>query len=105
MRVEWTPLALGRVEAIARYIARGNPAAAVGWVNDLFDAVERLGDFPERGRMVPEVGVRRIREMIFGAYRVIYSVGDRVVILTVRRGSQLLRPSELDDALKAPSAD
>jgi hypothetical protein len=36
---------------------------------------------------------------------VIYSVGDGVVILTVRRGSQLLRPSELDDALKVPSAD
>ncbi len=54
--------------------------------------------------MVPEVGISRIREMIFGAYRVIYSVGDRVVILTVRRGSQLLRPSELDAALKGPSA-
>ena len=59
--------------------------------------VELLGDFPESGRVVPEVGVRRIRELIFGAYRVIYSVKDKVEILTVRRGSQLLDVSEIDD--------
>ena len=66
-------------------------------MNKLFDSVERLVDFPESGRVVPEVGVRRIREVIFGAYRVIYSVKDKVEILTVRRGSQLLGVSEVDD--------
>ena len=66
-------------------------------MNELFDSVERLVDFPESGRVVPEVGVRRIREVIFGAYRVIYSVKEKVEILTVRRGSQLLDVSEIDD--------
>ncbi|MCP5316276.1 MAG: type II toxin-antitoxin system RelE/ParE family toxin [Chromatiaceae bacterium] len=97
MKVEWSPLALDRVSEIARYIAKDNPDAAERWVNDLFDAVERLVDFPESGRIVPEVGVRRIREVIFGAYRVIYSVKDKVEILTVRRGSRLLDVSEIDD--------
>lgn len=97
MKVEWSPLALDRVTDIARYIAKDNPGAAERWVNELFDAVERLGDFPESGRVVPEVGVRRIRELIFGAYRVIYSVKDKVEILTVRRGSQLLDMSEIGD--------
>ena len=60
-------------------------------------SVERLGDFPEIGRVVPEVGVRRIRELIFGAYRIIYRVKDTVEILTVRRGSQLLDVREVDD--------
>lgn len=59
--------------------------------------VNRLADFPDSGRVVPEVGIRRIRELIFGAYRVIYSVKDKVGILTVRRGSQLLQLSEIDD--------
>jgi plasmid stabilization system protein ParE len=59
--------------------------------------VERLADFPESGRIVPEVGSRRIRELIFGAYRVIYSVKRQVDILTIRRSSQLLRLSELSD--------
>ena len=97
MKVECSPLALDRVTDIAGYIAKANPAAAERWVNELFDAVERLEDFPESGRVVPEVGVRRIRELIFGAYRVIYNVKDKVEILTVRRGSQLLDVSEIDD--------
>lgn len=97
MRVEWSPLALDRVSDIARYIAKDNPDAAIRWVNELFEAVERLADFPESGRVVPEVGVRRIRELIFGAYRVIYSVSSMVEGLTVRRGSQLVQLSEIDD--------
>ena len=97
MKVEWSPLALDRVSEIARYIAKDNPAAAERWVNELFDSVERLADYPQSGRVVPEVGVQRIREVIFGAYRVLYSVKDKVEILTVRRGSQLLDVSEIDD--------
>ena len=97
MRIEWSPLALQRVEEIAQHIAQDNPDAAVRWVAGLFDTVERLSDFPQSGRVVPEVGVHRIREVIFGAYRVIYTVRDQVEILTVRHGSQMLRDSEIDD--------
>lgn len=79
MKVEWSPLALDRVSVIARYIAEDNPGGAERWVNELFDSVERLADFPESGRVVPEVGVRRIREVIFGAYRVIYSVKESLI--------------------------
>lgn len=96
MKIVWSPLALERVEDIARYIAEDKPEAAVQWVEDLFATVARLADFPESGRMVPEVGSRRIREVIFGAYRVIYSVKNQIDILTVRRSSQLLRMSEID---------
>ena len=97
MKIVWSPLALERIEDIAQYISEDNPQAAAQWVEDLFAAVERLTEFPESGRVVPEVKSRRIREVIFGTYRVIYSLRDRVEILTVRRSSQLLRLSELDD--------
>lgn len=100
MRIVWSPLALERVEDIAQYIAEDKPSAAVEWVEGIFDTVERLSDFPESGRIVPEVGGRRIREVIFGAYRIIYSVRDQIDILTVRRSSQLLRISELADEEK-----
>ena len=96
MKVEWSTLALDRVSDIARFVARDNPAAAERWINELFDAVERLAEFPESGRIVPEVGVQRIRELIFGAYRVIYSVRGKVEILTVRRGSQMLDKREFE---------
>ncbi len=95
MKIVWSPLALERVGDIAEYIAQDNPAAAAQWVDELFATVERLADFPESGRIVPEVGARRIREVIFGTYRVIYSIKEQVEILTVRRSNQLLRESEL----------
>ena len=74
-----------------------NPKAAVDWADELFSVVGRLVEFPESGRIVPEVGARRIREVIVGQYRVIYSVKERIDVLTVRRCSQLLRPYEIHD--------
>ncbi|MFN3712252.1 MAG: type II toxin-antitoxin system RelE/ParE family toxin [Alcanivoracaceae bacterium] len=88
---------IGAFGRYSQYIASDKPAAAVKWVEDLFAAVERLADFPESGRMVAEVGSRRIREVVFRTYRVIYSVKDEIDILTVRRSSQLLRMPELDE--------
>ena len=58
-------------------------------------AVERLVDFPESGRMVPELATRDVRELIFGAYRVFYRVGAAVEVLSVRHGSRLIRSAEI----------
>lgn len=90
MRVEWSDRALDRIDEIADHIALDRPAAAERWVIELFDTVERLAPFPESGRKVPEVADGNVREIIFGAYRVIYQIGNSVEVLTVRRGSQLL---------------
>ena len=97
MKIIWSPLALERIEEIALCIAEDKPGAAIDWVEGVFDAVERLADFPESGRIVPELGACRIREVVFGAYRIVYSVKDQIDILTVRRSNQLLRTSELND--------
>lgn len=97
MKIVWSPLALDRVEEITEFIANDSPSAALNWAEGLFAVVERLIDFPESGRVVPEVGSRRIREVIYGNYRVIYSIKERVDILTVRRSSQLLSVDEFDE--------
>lgn len=97
MKIRWSPLALDRVDEIAARIAQDDPDAAVRWVEGLFNTVQRLGRYPESGRIVPEVGVARIREVIFGAYRVIYSLTREIEVLTVRRGSQLLRVDDVCD--------
>lgn len=97
MQVVWTDPALERVEEIAVYIALDNPSAADRWTTELFDAAERLADFPDSGRMVPEVGTRHVRELIFGAYRIFYRVGSAVEILSVRHGSQMIRMDEVNE--------
>jgi plasmid stabilization system protein ParE len=53
--------------------------------------------FPQSGRVVPEVGARTVRELIYGAYRVFYRVGSAVEILSVRHDSQLVRPEEVNE--------
>lgn len=45
--------------------------------------------------MVPELGAREIRELVFGAYRVFYRVGSSMDVMSVRHGSQLLRAEEV----------
>jgi plasmid stabilization system protein ParE len=95
MQVVWTDPALERVEQIAVYIAGDDPDAAVRWTVELFAAVARLADFPESGRIVPELGKREVRELIFGAYRVFYRIGPSVQVLSVRHGSQLIRSDEV----------
>lgn len=98
MNPKWSPLALERVNDIAGYIALDKPIAAENWVLELFKRVERLPKHPRSGRKVPEIGIDRIREIMHGAYRVIYAINDEeelIEILTVRRGSEMLRKDEI----------
>lgn len=95
MKIVWSPLALDRVEEIAHYIARNNRAAAARWLVDIFDFVDRLQQFPESGRMVPEFGLPHVREVIFRRHRVVYRIESQIDILTVRHGRQLLTWTDL----------
>ena len=89
--MNWSPLAISRLSEAAKYIALDSPVAAERWVKKVFDQVEKLSEFPGRGRMVPEVGHKTIREIIMGNYRIIYSLRDREVsILTLRHVKQVL---------------
>jgi len=97
VRITWTDLALDRVEATALHIAADDPAAALLWTDELFAAAARLADFPESGRLVPELQGRGVRELIYGAYRVFYRIDVAIVILTVRHASQLIREDEVDE--------
>jgi plasmid stabilization system protein ParE len=97
MTITWSPFAIERVSEIASYIAQDNPHAAEAWVEQIFEAVERLAEFPESGRMVPGIADPSFREIISGNYRVIHHVGGmEVQILTVRHGKQILPTEDLD---------
>ena len=53
-RIVWSPQSLRDIEAIRAYIAEDSPRYADLTVRRIVAAVERLTDFPESGRMVPE---------------------------------------------------
>jgi plasmid stabilization system protein ParE len=96
MKILWSPLAAERVSEIAEYIAEDNPSFAERWVENVFQKIEELKVFPERGRFVPELNNNTVRELIYGNYRIIYRLeGKRLSVLTVRHGKQMLPLEEI----------
>lgn len=50
--------------------------------------------------MVPELAREDIRELIEDNYRIVYQVlDDRIVVLTVFEGHQLLKEGKLEDTI------
>ena len=96
MKIIWSPLAIERTTEITEYIAQDNPVAAIKWVDTLFEKVSLLKSLPETGCIVPETHRDDIRELIYGNYRIIYSVDKkRICVLTVRHSRQILPTEEI----------
>jgi toxin ParE1/3/4 len=96
LKVRWSPQARERAYEEARYIALDKPAAASTWLDGLFDSTARLENFPESGRIVPELGRSQYREIIFKGHRVIYLLRpESVSIITVQRAERRLRIADL----------
>ncbi len=95
MNLVWSPLALEKLGDAAEFIALDNPEAAKNWVNEIFDKTDLLRTVPEMGRIVPEIPQKQFREILFGHYRIIYSLGLEIRILTVRNCRQILTESDV----------
>ena len=96
MRVHWTDTALGHLGAIYAYIARDSAEYAKRMVDRLTRRSEQIGGFPLSGRRVPEYDVDHIREVIEGAYRVIYLVSQEQVdvLAVIHAATDALRRGE-----------
>jgi toxin ParE1/3/4 len=98
VKIRWSVLAIERVAEIAEYIQRDNPMAAEKWVESVFQVVGQLAQFPESGRIIPEIKQSHFREIIHGHYRVIYRLEEKQIsILTIRHGKQILPVDEIMD--------
>ena len=96
MKIIWSPLAVDRASEIAGYIAKDKSLAAEKWINNVFAKVEQLKNFPEIGRIVPEISDSDFRELIYKNYRVIYRIDKKQIsILTIRHGKQILPVDEI----------
>ena len=96
VEVRWTLQASQDLNSIVDFIARDSSQYARLFVVDIFQAVERIGEFPESGRMVPELRDPVVREIILGNYRLVYRLREkRVELLTIYHGARLLDPSKL----------
>ena len=86
-RVYWAGIAEDDLKNIISYIAEESPTNARKSFNDIKEKSSSLGQFPERGRIVPELqdqGIFLYRELIVAPWRILYRISDnKVYILSV----------------------
>jgi addiction module RelE/StbE family toxin len=87
----WSPQAIEDIQAIAEYIARDSTVYADATVERIFQAPERLIQFPKLGRIVPERNNESVREIFVFQYRLIYEIfASEIHILTVVHGKRII---------------
>ena len=60
-------------------------------MREIVETVLRLADFPESGRVVPQFGLARLREIIHPPFRIVYRLDEaRVRVVRVWRSERLM---------------
>ena len=96
MKVAWSFVALGNLIETNKYISSENPEAARKVINDIYDTGNKIKEFPEKGRIVPEIRRKNIREVFCLEYRIIYRIESRrIFILTIRHMKQELKKNDI----------
>ena len=89
--LRWSPEAVEDIEAIASYIERDSLWYAQVVVCKISAVAETIPDFPDIGRIVPEIGSPTIRERFVYSYRLIYRIeANSILVAAVIHGSRLL---------------
>ena len=89
MRVRFTPTGRAQFLAAIAYIRRENPTAAARFRQRAEQALRRLEQFPESGRVVPEFPDLPYREVIVSPYRFFYRIQEATVwVVAVWHGAQ-----------------
>ena len=94
--ITFSASALDDLESIhARYKGQLVPDVGDRLLGEIVSQVERLADFPESGRIVPEFGISNLREIIYSPYRIIYRFdGKKIRIVRVWRSERMLKMPE-----------
>lgn len=81
-KIIWAPSALNDIESIAKYIERDSVDQAALFVTRIIEMTDRLEKFPESERIIPEIKIKNCREIIYGAYRLMYRINKDEIWIT-----------------------
>ncbi|RLA38590.1 MAG: type II toxin-antitoxin system RelE/ParE family toxin [Gammaproteobacteria bacterium] len=77
------------------YEAEGVPQVGKDFLEAILKHIETLADNPNIGRVVPEFGEERIRELIHSPFRIVYlREQDSIHVIRVWRSERLLKLPE-----------
>jgi len=87
--VIWSIPARNDLKQIYDYIAKDSKYYATNVVENIVSKAENLNEFPEIGRIVPEISDEKVRELFIYSYRLIYEVViNDVQILAIIHGKR-----------------
>ncbi len=97
VEVSFTEQALSDINDIAEYIGHDSTHYASLQVEKFFNKTDVLANFPLIGRIVPELNMKSVRELIEGNYRIIYKVVNKnnIHILTIYHSRRLLKRADV----------
>lgn len=98
VKLVWTELSTEDLKEIFDYIAKYSVRYASITVNKIYNRAQDIIDNPYVGRMVPEINIKVIREVISGNYRIVYKIINefQVDILRVYHSARLLKDDRLE---------
>ncbi len=80
-KVVWSPEAIEDLQSVAEYIERDSEFYARAVVIKILDVSQGINHFPLRGRIVPEIEDKKIRELFVYSYRVIYQIKESQILI------------------------
>jgi toxin ParE1/3/4 len=88
--ISWTERAQADLAAIRAFVEIDSPYYASVVVRRLVHVIDRLQDFPQSGRKVPEYTDPAIREVVLRPYRIVYRIvsEEAIHVLTVHHGAR-----------------
>lgn len=96
MDVHWTETAMVHLDSIYAYIAADSERYALRTVDRITRRSMQIAEQPFSGRMVPEISLEKIREVIEGPYRILYQIKqDQIDIIAVFHGARRFPWSEV----------
>jgi len=92
-KITFAASAVKDLEEIRKWYAEQQvPDVGEQLLEEVVSQVERLADFPQSGRLVPEFGGAHLREIIHPPFRIVYRLDEiRVRIVRVWRSERLLK--------------
>jgi len=98
VKLVWTELSTEDLKEIFDYIAKDSVRYASITVNKIYNRAQDIIDNPYVGRIVPEINIKVVREVISGNYRIVYKIINefQVDILRVYHSARLLKADRLE---------
>jgi toxin ParE1/3/4 len=91
VHIIWTESAGNDLIEIKEYISLDSELQAELFIEALYTKAQVLSQFPEIGKLIPELPNTSYRELLYKRYRIIYRFsGKEIFIISIHHSSRLL---------------